>query len=90
MDVEAAEAGELDPVLAVEDALNESRADRMVVLGDADPALERTDGSATPREAGRAIMSGRSRLTPYAMIVGAALFLLAVAVVVYVLAAIII
>ncbi|HET8742485.1 MAG TPA: hypothetical protein VFM41_07670 [Gaiella sp.] len=105
-DVEATEAGELDPVLAVEDALNESPADRIVVLGTADSALEdalrrfglpveRVGGTtrdsstvAALREEGRGIMSGRSRATPYAIVVGAALFILAIAVVVYVLAAI--
>lgn len=33
-------AGEPDPVLAVEDALNEFRADRIVVVGDEDAALD--------------------------------------------------
>ncbi len=90
-DVEAS-GGEADPVLAVEDALNEFRADRIVVVGDEDAALhqslqrfeipvERLGGQpqAAPagelRETGRAIMSGRSDATPYAVFGGVMLAL---------------
>lgn len=90
-DVEAG-SGEIDPVVAVEDALSEFRADRIVVVGEEDGALDeslrrfaipverlgprpektRADDLA---ETGRAIMSGRSGATPYAVLVGAMLVL---------------
>ncbi len=93
-DVEAS-GGEADPVLAVEDALDEFRADRILVVGDEDTALheslqrfeipvERFGGppQAAPagelRETGRAIMSGRSNATPYAVFGGVMLALGAV------------
>jgi hypothetical protein len=84
-----------DPVLAVEDALSEFPADRIVVAGPGDaalgdalrrfgkpvelleepPAATRSDEL---REAGRAVMSGRSRATPYVAIGGVMLALGAV------------
>jgi hypothetical protein len=85
-------AGERDPVLAVEDALSEFPADRILVVGEEDSALdaslrrfalpvERLGAKPEPRtadalrETGRAIMSGRSRGTPYAVVGGAMLVL---------------
>ena len=85
-------AGEADPVLAVEDALSEFSADRIVVVGEEDAALdeslrrfdipvERLGGPPQPvpagnlRETGRAIMSGRSGATPYAVLAGAMIVL---------------
>ncbi|HEY1316229.1 MAG TPA: hypothetical protein VGF10_03330 [Gaiella sp.] len=82
-------AGERDPVLAVEDALSEFAADRILVVGDEDAALDASLrrfelpvqhlGETSPggglHETGRAIMSGRSRATPYAVFAGAMLVL---------------
>jgi hypothetical protein len=87
-------AGEADPVLAVEDALQEFPADEVVIVGGdgangeletslrrlglpvtrlgAAPDASRAAGSRA-REAGRAIMSGRSDATPYAIFVGVVL-----------------
>jgi hypothetical protein len=82
-------AGERDPVLAVEDALSEFRADRILVVGEEDAAMDASlhrfglpvehIGETSPggglQETGRAIMSGRSRATPYAVFGGAMLVL---------------
>jgi len=82
-------AGERDPVLAVEDALSEFHADRILVVGEQDAAMDESLhrfglpvehlGETTPgggaKETGRAIMSGRSRATPYAVFGGAMLVL---------------
>jgi hypothetical protein len=82
-------AGERDPVLAVEDVLSEFRADRILVVGDADAAMDeslhrfgvRVEHLGATRqgggfqETGRAIMSGRSAGTPYAVFGGAMLVL---------------
>lgn len=82
-------AGERDPVLAVEDALSEFQADRILVVGEEDAAMDASLhgfglpvehlGETTPgggfRETGRAIMSGRSGGTPYAVFAGAMLVL---------------
>jgi len=101
-DVEAA-AGERDPVLAVQDALNEFHADRILVVGDEDAAMDSSLhrfglpvehlGETTPgggfREAGRAIMSGRSGGTPYAVFGGAMLVLATVVALLLLLAALI-
>ncbi|HEY7178181.1 MAG TPA: hypothetical protein VH305_03310 [Gaiella sp.] len=87
-DVEGS-GGERDPVLAVEDALSEFRADRILVVGDEDAALDeslrrfavpvehlgKTPSGGGLQETGRAIMSGRSRGTPYAVFGGAMLVL---------------
>ena len=87
-DVDGA-AGEHDPVLAVEDALSEFEADRILVVGDEDAALDASLrrfalpvehlGETRPgggfHETGRAIMSGRSGATPYAVFGGAMLVL---------------
>jgi hypothetical protein len=86
-DVEVVEAGagEADPVLAVEDALSDFPADRIVVVGEEDAALDSSLrrfsipvehlGKQAPgggaHETGRAIMSGRSAATPYAVFGGA-------------------
>ena len=82
-----AAAGEADPVVAVEDALNDFRADRIVVVGATDASLDEAlrrfhlpveeiggpgasaSGGATS-ETGRALMSGRSPATPYAVLAG--------------------
>jgi hypothetical protein len=95
-DVEAA-AGEADPTLAVEDALEDFPADEIVIVGGGgNGALEaslrrfgipvRRLGPPVPprmgdqvRETGRAVMSGRSSATPYAVITVVMLSLLAVA-----------
>jgi hypothetical protein len=89
VDVDAS-GGEADPVLAVQDALSEFDADRIVVVGKEDEALDASlrrfslpverlaapvSGGA-PNELGRAIMSGRSEATPYAVF-GGAMFVLA-------------
>jgi hypothetical protein len=100
-----ATAGDPDPVLAVEDALSDFDADRIVVLGAADAALdeslrrlrvpvERAGGPAPEpggalRETGRALMSGRSPATPYAVLGGAIAFLVVFGLVVLVMAALI-
>lgn len=82
-------AGERDPVLAVEDALSEFHADRILVVGEEDAAMDASLhrfglpvehlGETAPggafKETGRAIMSGRSRTTPYAVFGGAMLVL---------------
>jgi hypothetical protein len=102
-EVEGSAGGERDPVLAVEDALSEFRADRILVVGDEDAALdeslrrfavpvehlgETTSGGAL-HETGRAIMSGRSRGTPYAVFGGAMLVLGTVVALLLILAALI-
>jgi hypothetical protein len=101
--VEGAAGGERDPVLAVEDALSEFHADRIVVVGDEDAALEaslrrfelpvehlgETSAGGGARESGRAIMSGRSGATPYAVFGGAMLVLGAIVVLLLLLAALI-
>jgi hypothetical protein len=80
-----ASAGEADPVLAVEDALSDFPADRILVVGEDDAALDASLcrfaipvdhlGETSPggglNETGRAIMSGRSGGTPYAVFGGA-------------------
>jgi hypothetical protein len=82
-------AGERDPVVAVEDVLSEFRADRILVVGETDEAMDESlhrfgvpvEHLGAPRrgggfkETGRAIMSGRSRATPYAVLGGAMLVL---------------
>jgi hypothetical protein len=82
-------AGERDPMLAVEDALSEFPADRILVVGGEDAALEAslrqfripveqfgdTAVGGGLHETGRAIMSGRSGATPYAVFAGAMLVL---------------
>jgi len=88
-----ADAGEADPVLAVEDALQEFPADEVVIVGDegGDGELEASlrrlglpvtrlaasggaaDRGSRAREEGRAIMSGRSDATPYAIFAGVVL-----------------
>ena len=96
-------AGERDPVLAVEDALSDFRADRILVVGDEDAAMDASLhrfglpiehlGETTPggglQETGRAIMSGRSSATPYAVFGGAMLVLATVVVLLLLLAALI-
>lgn len=90
-DVEAG-SGEIDPVVAVQDALSEFPADRILVVGEKDGALdeslrrfaipverlgprpEKTQADEL-HETGRAIMSGRSNATPYAVLVGVMLVL---------------
>jgi hypothetical protein len=78
-------AGDADPVLAVADALSEFPADRIVVVGEEDVALDASlrrfaipvERLAEPvaggglHETGRAIMSGRSGATPYVVFGGA-------------------
>ena len=102
-DVDASAGGERDPVLAVEDALSEFRADRILVVGDEEAALDASLrrfelpvehlGDAVPggdlHETGRAIMSGRSRATPYAVFGGAMLVLATVVALLLLLAALI-
>ena len=102
VDVEAG-AGERDPVLAVEDALSDFPADRIVVVGDEDAALDASLrlfavpvehlGETSPggrlHETGRALMSGRSGGTPYAVLGGAVLVLGLVVALLLVLAALI-
>lgn len=85
-----ADAGEADPVLAVEDALQEFPADEVVIVGDEgelEASIRRlglpvtrlaasggaADRGSRAREAGRAIMSGRSDATPYAIFAGVVL-----------------
>ena len=101
-DVEAS-AGERDPVLAVEDALSEFQADRILVVGEEDAAMDESLrrfglpvehlGETTPggglQETGRAIMSGRSSATPYAVFGGAMLVLATVVALLLLLAALI-
>lgn len=96
-------AGERDPVLAVEDALSDFRADRILVVGDEDAAMDASLhrfglpiehlGETTPggglQETGRAIMSGRSSATPYAVFGGAMLVLATVVALLLLLAALI-
>ncbi len=96
-------AGERDPVLAVEDALSEFHADRILVVGEEDAAMEASLeqfglpvehlGETTPgggyKETGRAIMSGRSSGTPYAVFGGAMLVLATIVVLLLILAALI-
>jgi len=98
-----ASAGEADPVLAVQDALSEFHADRIVVVGKEDEALdaslrrfeipvERLSDpipGGGPNELGRAIMSGRSEGTPYAVFGGAMLVLATVVALLLLLAALI-
>ena len=96
-------AGERDPVLAVEDALSDFRADRILVVGDEDAAMDASLhrfglpiehlGETTPggglQETGRAIMSGRSSATPYAVFGGAMLVLATVVALLLLLAALV-
>ena len=96
-------AGEADPVLAVQDALSEFEADRIVVVGEGDEALdaslrrfsipvERVAAplpGGGPGELGRSIMSGRSDATPYVVFGGAMLVLGAVVAALLALAALI-
>lgn len=96
-------SGEADPVLAVEDALSEFPADRILVVGEEDAALDASFhrlaipvehlGPCTPggglHETGRAIMSGRSGATPYAVFGGAMVVLGTVVAVLLLLAALI-
>jgi hypothetical protein len=90
-----ADAGEADPVLAVEDALQDFPADEVVIVGarGADRELlgslrelgvsvthladaeDAGHGGSRARGLGRAVMSGRSDATPYAIFVGAVLAL---------------
>ena len=98
-----ATAGERDPVLAVEDALNDFPADRILVVGEGDAALDASLrrfaipvehlGETSPggelHETGRAIMSGRSGATPYAIFGGAILVLGSVVALLLLLAALI-
>ena len=89
------EAGEADPVLAVEDALRSFSADEIVLLGSRDAGLERSlrrfglpvttipeDEPAERselREAGRAVASGRSKATPFVVFFGVNFVLLVLA-----------
>jgi hypothetical protein len=96
-------AGEADAVLAVEDALSDFPADRILVVGEDDAALDRSLrrftipvehlGETSPggqlNETGRAIMSGRSGGTPYAVFGGAMVVLATVVVLLLLLAALI-
>jgi hypothetical protein len=96
-------AGERDPVLAVEDVLSGFPADRILVVGGEDAALEaslrrfripvehlgETAVGGGLHETGRAIMSGRSRATPYAVFAGAMLVLGTVVALLLILAALI-
>ena len=98
-----ASAGEADPVLAIEDALSGFAADRILVVGEKDAALDaslkrfaipvehlgRTDPGGGLQETGRAIMSGRSGGTPYAVFGGAMLVLATVVALLLILAALI-
>ena len=90
------EAGEADPILAVEDALRSFPADEILLVGDpqADDGLEAslsqfglpvarvpaTEHAAEPeplRESMRGIAGGRSAATPFAVLLGVNVFLLA-------------
>jgi hypothetical protein len=98
-----ASAADADPVLAVQDALSEFDADRIVVIGEGDQALDASLrrfaipverlGATTPggglHETARAIMSGRSGATPYAVFGGAMIVLGVVVVLLLLLAALI-
>jgi hypothetical protein len=98
-------AGEADPVVAVEDALQEFHADEVVIVGDdggngeLESSLRRLgvpvtrlgtrSGKASgsfsrARGAGRAIMSGRSDATPYAIFAGVVLAMGAVVAAIFV------
>jgi hypothetical protein len=92
-----AESGDVDPVLAVEDALRTFPADEILIAGGASEngvleaslrrlglPVTRLGGSVPPpahaqaRETARAVVGGRSRLTPFAFFAGVNLTLLAV------------